>query len=292
MRAASPLRYPGGKWRIAPFISRLLHINDLIGREYVEPYAGGSSLAISLLLEGLVSKIHLNDIDPAIYSFWWSVLKAPDRMAKLVAETPLTVEEWRRQKSIYSSGLSAGRLPLGFATLYLNRTNHSGIMNGGPIGGMRQTGRWKLDARFNRNELSRRIERIASHRRFIRIYRKDALAFLTDHPFRRGSVVYMDPPYFDQGKALYFNAYDLSDHVSVKRYAEKLKCPWLISYDDVGEIRRLYRGHCCRQISLLHSARTVHVGREVMFFSKDLRIPRLAVPNADNSGERVMREGK
>jgi len=291
VRTASPLRYPGGKWRIAPFVSRLLQINDLVGREYVEPYAGGSSLAISLLLQGLVSKIHLNDIDPAIYSFWWSVLNMPDSMAELIADTPLTIDEWRRQKSIYSSGLQAGRLPLGFATLYLNRTNHSGIMNGGPIGGTRQTGIWKMDARFNRNELRRRIEKIASHRKFIRIYRKDALAFLTDHPFSHDAVVYMDPPYFGQGKALYYNAYDLSDHVSVKTFADQFKCPWLISYDDVGEIRRLYRGHRSRRISLLHSARTVHIGSEIMFFNGSLRIPRISIPHARKAAQKTSLEG-
>lgn len=275
MRAASPLRYPGGKWRIAPFIRRLFEVNNLTGREYVEPYAGGASLALSLLLEGTVSKIHLNDLDAAVYSFWWAVLNRTEDMLRLIADTPLTVEEWRRQKATYQHPANEGRLALGFATFYLNRTNHSGIMNGGVIGGATQLGEWRMDARFNRNELQRRIRAIAARRKSIAVYHRDALAFMKARPFPNDALVYMDPPYFVPGKALYLNSYNASDHVLVKQFAERLSCPWLISYDDVKEIRKLYRGHPSRRITLLHSAREVHVGRELMFFCRDLRIPRL-----------------
>ena len=64
----------------------------------------------------------------------------------------ITPAERKRQKKIYAQGLEAGTLGLGFSTFFLNRTNHSGILNGGMIGGKAQTGDWKLDARFNRSE--------------------------------------------------------------------------------------------------------------------------------------------
>lgn len=281
MRAASPLRYPGGKWRISPFLERLISINGLIGHEYVEPYAGGASLALSLLLNGTVSRIHLNDLDPAIYSFWWSVLRKSNELIRLIGEAPLTVAEWQRQRRVYSRGLGAGRLALGFATFYLNRTNHSGIMNGGVIGGKNQAGPWRIDARFNKEELQRRIKQIAERRSSIRIYHQDALKFLANHPFGPRSIVYLDPPYFRPGKALYLNAYEPADHERVQTIVRKLSYPWLISYDDVTDIRRLYRGLPYRRITLLHTARSTHVGREIMFFSQKLRIPRLSTPCAE-----------
>ena len=287
MRVASPLRYPGGKWRIAPFINRLLDLNDLNGREYVEPYAGGASLALSLLLTGIVSRIHLNDLDPAIFAFWWAVLNKPDDMMKLIADTPLTVAEWQRQRSIYLKGRRSGRLALGFSTFYLNRTNHSGIMNGGLIGGKNQCGVWCMDARFNRGELRRRIQLISSKRQSIEIYQQDALQFMQSQPFPEDAFVYMDPPYYKAGKALYLNSYEPKDHSRVRAFAETLECPWLISYDDVAEIRALFHGYPSRQISLLHSARSVHIGREVMFFSPSLRIPRLGIPRADSKKVRL-----
>lgn len=276
MRAASPLRYPGGKWRISPFLERLISINGLNGHEYVEPYAGGASLALSLLLNGTVSQIHLNDLDPAIYSFWWAVLRKSDALVRLIDESPLTVSEWERQRGIYSLGTKAGRLALGFATFYLNRTNHSGIMNGGVIGGKSQTGPWRIDARFNRPELKRRIKQIAERGNTIRIYHQDALAFLEKHPFARKSIIYLDPPYFKHGKALYLNAYDTADHECVQNAVRKLSHPWLISYDDVPDIRRLYCGLPSRRITLLHTARSLRVGREIMFFSETMKIPRIS----------------
>ena len=274
-RAASPLRYPGGKWRIAPFFREIISLNSLSGYEYVEPYAGGASLALSLLFSRTVSRIYLNDLDPAIYCFWWSVLKRPDQMIRLIGRIPLTIKEWHKQRKIYSDGLAAGRLALGFATLYLNRTNHSGILNGGVIGGKAQRGEWKMDARFNRSELQRRIRRIADHGDKILVYRKDALAFLASHPFGSRSFIYLDPPYFNPGKALYLNAYDPDDHQDVQTAVRRLTSPWIISYDDAVPIRSLYRGFPARRIMILHTARSTHLGREVMYFSRKLRIPRI-----------------
>lgn len=277
MRAASPLRYPGGKWRLAPFFERLFAANALLGGEYVEPYAGGASLALSLLLKGTASRIHLNDLDPAVYSFWWSILSRPDEFTRLLRRVPISIPEWQRQRRIYASGAGAGRLAYGFAFFYLNRTNHSGIMNGGVIGGKSQRGPWRIDARFNKVELERRITTIASLASRIQIYRQDALDFLARHKFGRQTLVYLDPPYLRQGKALYLNAYTLADHELVHSRICKHPLRWVVSYDDVGLIRRLYKGHPSRRFTLLHSARLTHLGREVMFFSRGIKIPRLSM---------------
>jgi DNA adenine methylase len=274
MRTASPLRYPGGKWRVASFIDRVISLNDLHEFEYVEPYAGGASLALSLLLRGSVSRIHLNDLDPAIFSFWWSVLKRPRALIRFIGQVPLTIGEWRRQRSIYARGTSAGRLALGCATFYLNRTNHSGIMNGGVIGGKAQRGPWRIDARFNRRELQRRVGLIAEQKSRIRIYCQDALVFLARRPFSSESLIYLDPPYFRPGMALYLNAYNPDDHARVQSAVRRLRGPWIVSYDDVPPVRLLYRSFRSRRVTLLHTARSTHHGKERMFFSHDLRIPK------------------
>lgn len=284
MKTASPLRYPGGKWRISPFVVKLLQLNKLFGCEYAEPYAGGASLALSLLLRGLVSKIHLNDLDIAVYSFWWSVLNRPEDLLRLIADTPLTIEEWRRQRSIYRNSPAEDHLGRGFAMFYLNRTNHSGIMNGGPIGGVTQQGKWRMDARFNRAELRRRVREVASRSDDIKVYHGDALSFLTCRAFTKNLFVYMDPPYFRPGRALYLNSYKDSDHSCVRTSAEQLSCHWMISYDDVPEIRKLYCGYPCRRNSLAYSARERYVGREVMFFSRSLRIPKITTLRPRNEG--------
>jgi len=138
MRDASPLRYPGGKWRITPILESAIRFNGLSNTPYIEPYAGGASLALSLLFKDLVSEIHINDLDPAIHAFWHSVLTYNRDFLDLLAEIPVTPEEWEKQKAIYTKEPKAARFELGFATFFLNRTNHSGILNGGMIGGTKQ----------------------------------------------------------------------------------------------------------------------------------------------------------
>ena len=273
MRNASPLRYPGGKWRLTKGFERVIALNYEKPPAYVEPYAGGASLALSLLFTGVVNEIYLNDLDPAIHAFWFSVLRQNKKFCRLVKTASITPSEWRKQRKIYRQGLVAGRLALGFATFFLNRTNHSGILNGGMIGGKQQKGEWKLGARFNRTELVRRIQRISQFKNRIHLRCKDATAFLIQKKFRKNTLVYLDPPYYRSGMDLYLNAYEPGDHKLVRDCTLDLGCPWIVSYDDVPEIRRLYRSQRCRRVRLLHTARTTRLGKEIMFFSGRLRIP-------------------
>lgn len=273
MKNASPLRYPGGKWRIRTFFERIIQLNGLNRPNYVEPYAGGASLALSLLFREQVSEIHLNDLDPAIHAFWHSVLTRNKDFVQLLLRTPVTPDEWSKQKAVYAKGLAAGKFALGFATFFLNRTNHSGILNGGMIGGRQQRGQWKVDARFNRSDLQRRIERIYKFRSRIHLSCEDAVKFLPSRKFSRTSLIYLDPPYYQAGRDLYLNAYKPSDHLAVSECAKRLRCRWIVSYDDVQEIRELYTGIRSRKLKLLHTARSARNGNEVLFFAPDVRIP-------------------
>lgn len=273
MRDASPLRYPGGKWRISPLFERIIQLNRMTGCDYFEPYAGGASLALSLLFANHVSEIHLNDLDPGVHAFWHVVLKRNKDLRELIESTVVTREEWIRQKIIFKQGPEAGLLALGFATFFLNRTNHSGILNGGMIGGKAQDGTWKLDARFNKSELLRRIIRINSYRSRIHLSKLDAIDFLREKKPHHNSLVYLDPPYYNAGARLYLNAYRPDDHAAVRESVRRLDAPWIVSYDDVSEIRRLYKPVRSRRLRLLHTARSSKLGEEVLFFSSQLKIP-------------------
>jgi len=275
VRDASPLRYPGGKWRLAGCFTRVIAANFIRPPVYAEPYAGGASLALSLLFSNAVSHVYLNDLDPAIHAFWFSVLRYNREFCRFIDRVPVTPTEWRKQKKIYAAGLAAGPLALGFATFFLNRTNHSGILNGGMIGGKQQQGEWKVDARFHRSELVRRIKRISAFKSRIDLHCQDATAFLKTQEFRKDTLVYLDPPYYQAGRELYLNAYRPDDHALVRDCAFSLRCPWIVSYDDVPQIRKLYRARSFRRVRLLHTARSARVGREIMFFSGTLRIPSL-----------------
>lgn len=283
-RYTTPLRYPGGKSRLANFMKLLFRLNRLEDGEYVEPYAGGASVALSLLYEEYASHIHINDLDPAVHAFWHSVLRKTDALCQLVQDTPVTAAEWQRQRAIYAKGPREGRLPLGFATFFLNRTNRSGIISsGGMIGGTNQTGLWGIDARYNKTELRQRIERVASYADRISLYNEDAATLLQRlaATLPKRSLTYLDPPYYLKGaRRLYANYYEDADHAALARVVAKLHCHWVVSYDAAPRILELY-GKCRRTIyDLRYTAQDRYNGTEAMFFSPSLTLPELDDPCA------------
>lgn len=276
----TPLRYPGGKAKLGPYLSTVLRFNRMFDRHLVEPFAGGAGAALFLLMRGHVKTIHLNDIDPAVASFWRAVLRHTDRFARRIESVPLTVEEWRQQRLIYTT--RRGGFDLGFAFFFLNRTNRSGIMNGGVIGGQQQTGKWGMDARFNRKGLAERVRTIGSMRRLITVSSDDALDLLSGLESSRRSepsklFVYLDPPYFKKGRELYTNFYVAEDHAVIARKLRKVRWPWLLTYDDCPEIRALYSEYQMRESELSYSAREVRRGRELVLFGPGVRPPVVAL---------------
>ncbi len=281
MRYKSPLRYPGGKGRLAPFIGRIFEMNGLLDGHYVEPYAGGAGVALALLYGEYASKAYINDFDRSVYAFWHAVLHDTEAFCRLVRDRPLTLREWRRQRAVQQQP-EAPLLELGFSTFFLNRTNRSGIITGGVIGGKGQQGAWSLDARFNRAGLVERIEKVARYRDRLIISNEDAVPLLRRLLPSLGQrvLVYLDPPYLVPGRQrLYANFYSDDDHAQVARLVRNLSQPWIVSYGDEPEIRRLYRGCPRRVYSLDYSAQARYAGREVMFFSDRLKIPRVADPS-------------
>jgi DNA adenine methylase len=275
-RHGTPLRYPGGKQKISPFIREILQANDLLGGHYVEPYAGGAGVAIQLLLDGDVAKIHLNDSCEKIYAIWWSILNEPEAFCRKIRSASLTVEEWRRQQAIMRSG-TAGKLEVGFSAFYLNRVNRSGILTGGLIGGLMQTGTWKMDARFPRNELIRRVELIASKKKKIAIRNWDSERFIADYLPRLGqkSLVYFDPPYYRKAERLYLNHYSPDDHARLAEVIQNnVSLPWLVSYDGAAEIQELYKDRKSFLYLLQYNAARCYEGSEFFAFSDKLTIPK------------------
>lgn len=277
-RLYSPLRYPGGKVRFASFITQVMLDNGLEGAHYCEPYAGGAAVALDLLFSGVASHVHINDLDDAVHSFWLAALSHPEDLLRLVRDTPLTMEEWHRWRRVMiDPRVDATPAERGFATLFMNRTNRSGILKAGVIGGQRQEGAYKLDARFNKTALAERIDRIARHASKISLYQQDAARFLrsANSLLPRKSLTYLDPPYYVKGQGLYRNYYEQRDHENIARLLQSTRFtrPWVVSYDDSPEIRRLYEASRCFQYDLYYSAQVKHFGCEVMFFSHRLSAP-------------------
>lgn len=275
MRYLSPLRYPGGKARLAPFFAALIRAQDPQPSHYAEPFAGGAGAALHLLHSGVVEHIHINDIHPGIAAFWRSVTTSPDAFIECLTTTPVTVKEWHRQRTIFNAEPLDDDLAFGFATFFLNRTNRSGILKARPIGGLDQTGQWKIDARYNIEGLSRRIRAVADMADKITVTQLDGLEFI-DSLQSHGSnlFLYADPPYVVQGDKLYLRAFNDDAHAALAERLAQSTHPWILTYDDEPLIwDGLYKQQRAARFNIAHTAQRGHVGKETIVYGPNLTVP-------------------
>ncbi|HFD4246112.1 DNA adenine methylase [Vibrio parahaemolyticus] len=264
----SPLRYPGGKSKLTAYVVETLKLNGLEGGTYVEPFAGGCAIAWYLLLEKHVQSVWINDLDPAIHAFWFSVLNRTDELCQLIIDTEVTIEEWHRQKAIYTNDRT-NSLQLGFATLFLNRTNRSGIIKAGVIGGLEQNGNYLLDCRFNKSRLIEQIRSISEYKDNIVLTNLDATQFIDEYLFsiEGPCLVNIDPPYYVKGKGLYQNFFEHDDHYRLFRSVRNIQHPWIVTYDNTPEICGIYAEFEPQEFGLTYTAQTKRKGSEVIIHS-------------------------
>lgn len=281
MRFNTPLRYPGGKGKLTQYFKGIIDKNNLKDCHYAEPFAGGAGLALNLLAHGYVDHIYLNDINPSVYAFWYSVLHNNDALCSLIESTDVTMDEWYTQRAIMNKLDTSDLLVLGFSAFFLNRTNRSGILLGGVIGGKKQNGNWKLDARFNKADLLKRIKSIDDNRDKVSVFNLDAIEFIDSvvKKLPEKSLTYIDPPYYVKGEGLYENHYGHNDHVGIaNKIINEIKSPWVVSYDNVKEIDVMY-GRCkTLDYELRYSAQERKKGKELMFFSDGSLVPKTQDP--------------
>jgi DNA adenine methylase len=269
----TPLRYPGGKSRLQTCIAELLQVNQLLGCTYIEPFAGGCGLALSLLFKGVVKRIIINDFDYCIFAFWYCVLNQTDQLLEALQRVPVTIDEWHRQREVQKEPHKHSVLDVALSTLFLNRTNRSGILKGGVIGGIEQKGRYKLDCRFNKRDLTAKIRRIASWKDEIELHNMDAMDLIpTVIANQKGdTLVYLDPPYITQGNALYCNSFDEQGHIDLSTAIKEMHHPWVLTYDKEPMVYRMYEGFIIREMSLTYSAGSKRKGIELMVFANNIR---------------------
>ncbi|MGM9708781.1 MAG: DNA adenine methylase [Prevotella sp.] len=270
----SPLRYPGGKGKMADVFKRIIEQNDLLDGIYVEPFVGGGSVALSLLLNDYVSRIVINDKDRSIYAFWHSVLNDASQLCRMIADTPVDMDVWRQQKEVQAHKDDAGLLELGFSTFFLNRTNRSGIIKAGVIGGNGQTGNYLIDARFNKSDLIARIQRIADYADRIELHNEDAVALLNNicGTMPNRTLYYLDPPYYVKGPGLYMNYFKDDDHRKIATAVAGITHgKWIVTYDNHPFIASLYSRYRQREFSLSYSTTNGKQGEEIMIYSDNLK---------------------
>lgn len=266
----SPLRYPGGKGCIFKFMTQFLEENNLIGTDYAEPYAGGAGLALRLMMDEYVGDIFINDLAPSIYAFWYAVLNKADALCEWIEQVPITVEQWNVYRQVQDNYKTADILELAKSTFFLNRTNVSGVISGGIIGGVNQTGKYKIDARFNKTELIKRICDIQRFSHRIHLSNFDGIDFVKRlEKKKRDIFIYLDPPYYKKGSDLYMNAFNENDHKKLADYVKMMRKNWMISYDNQQFIMQLYEKNR-KVLYQLSQCASNRVGDEILIFDDRL----------------------
>lgn len=285
MKFYSPLRYPGGKNKAVALFRDIIEVNGMHGCVYVEPFAGGASVALGVLIEGDAERIIINDADPSIYSFWYACINHIDEFCDKLHQIEVNTEEWQRQKEVYKhlrknalQGEDYDKIQLGFATFFLNRTNRSGILKGGVIGGHNQTGKYGIGVRFNRVELEQRLRKVASLSEKIELHCMDAKAFLETQSIKWpcNTLIYCDPPYVEKGRGLYMNFFREQDHRDLAKVILGIQNQaWVVTYDKHNLIAELYHNYLHKKLMLNYTAAhsRQEISEEYIFFSQGLQIP-------------------
>ena len=295
LRDMSPLRYPGGKGSLKYFLANTVINNGLEGKALIEPFCGGAGASLPLLKQGIIRKLWINDSNPAIYAFWHSIISDTEAFLSLLHKTPINIRQWKRQKEIVQNSHHASLLELGFAAFYLNRTNRSGLIIGGPIGGMSQDGSYKMDCRFNKKSLSHRIEKISNLGDMICVRNLDAIKFLDSIPTNQldNSLVFLDPPYVRHGYNIYRNfCFKEEDHRRLAKYIKSKRWRWLLTYDDAPLIHELYSERTKGILEYSYYMQKAKIGRELILAASicRLQLAELAKNKTEKSAELPCRQ--
>lgn len=280
MTIKNPLRYPGAKSKLVPYIQKLIETENLIDCTFYEPYAGSAAVSFALLENRTISKAIVNELDPLVYCFWVSVMEQPEALIQLIRNTDITLDNWNTF-SLYRDNefiRTKSTLEIGLAGLFLNRTSFSGILKAGPLGGLEQKSQYKIDCRFNKRKIVQSIESLSKFHDNVEIYNMDALDFLkekTKYKRNNRTFVYIDPPYYEKGPSLYRYYYEDEMHKSLAKFIKTKSYPWLISYDDSPHIKKLYKKSRQQHIYLDYSVNTHAKGKELL-------LSNLEIPPMDN----------
>ncbi len=272
LEPSSPLRYPGGKNCLLRFVSSLLRENNLIGCKYIEPFAGGAGLALNLMYEEYVERIVINDYDPLVYSFWVTCASETERFIEWIERVNIDLETWDKSKNIVSNFKDYELFDRATSFFFLNRTNVSGVLSGGIIGGRNQNGKYKIDARFNKKSLINRIRKFSRFSSRVEVSNLDGIEVIENFKdYDNRTLIYMDPPYYDKGSNLYLNSYKHEDHTILSDQIDKLKTPWFLSYDNNQSIKSMY-GRCNIYSYNLQHSTSNKIGQELLITPKNLKV--------------------
>ena len=230
------------------YIERFILSNKIQPEVIIEPFAGSAAISLGLLALNKVKKALLNDIDPFITSFWRAVFEYNDELVSKIEEVDVTLEMYKLLKQHMRENKQSTNneniVENALTFLFINRTNFSGIIKGGPLGGIAQRSKYKIDCRFNKKDIVSRIRWLRQFKGRVEVYNEDGIDFLkkiVKQNWSSNLLLYIDPPYYNSGKYLYNYYFTDEEHNQLASLLSMIEQPWLLSYDDSEFIKHLYQ---------------------------------------------------
>ncbi len=240
----SPFRYPGGKTWFVPRIRQWLTTLPWCPKEFIEPFAGGAIVGLTVAFEKLAEHVVLVEIDEQVGAVWQAIIEdgqgewlaqeiekfvlTPDNVHQIISNRDLPVSETALQTIIH------------------NRVSRGGILAKG-AGFVKYGEQGKgLVSRWYPQTLSKRIRAIHSIRQRLSFVWGDGLESIRQHIDRPDVVLFIDPPYTaGSGKRAGNRLYTHSelDHQSLFVLMEKVRGDFLMTYDNNREIHRMAAQH-------------------------------------------------
>jgi len=286
MKAVSPLRYPGSKRKLFNYLERISGHNNLSPQMLVEPFVGGGSVFLNFLSRHEKSKAIIADKDELVYSFWKILFAEPSYLINFIRKVRVNLKTFDRYRYISSHPKEFNRKKLAEACLFLNRTSFSGILNNsaGPLGGREQKSIYKIDCRFGRENLIKKIKSISAFKNRVVVLPynwEETLKYVAEKDKYKDArlLYYFDPPFYKKADQLYRYHFDEASHKNLRDKLMKLKQPWILSYDRAQEIRNLYSAFTRINVSMPYS-----INSPAKRLEKELIITPLKLPKIKSKG--------
>src|SRR3990167_6998031 len=282
MHFYSPLRYPGSKRKLCNYLDKILAKNNYSPQVLIEPFVGGGSVFINFLLRHKEGKVVIEDKDELIYNFWKTLFDEPSYLIRFVKKVRVDLKTFDRYRHVSSHTDKFSRKKLAEACLFLNRTSFSGILNNsaGPIGGREQKSIYKIDCRFGRENLIKKIKSISAFKNRVVVLPynwEETLKYVAGEDKYKNArlLYYFDPPFYKKAAQLYRYHFDNVSHKNLRDRLMKLKQAWILSYDRAQEIQNLYSAFTRINVSMPYSINSPAKRLEKELIITPLKLPKI-----------------
>lgn len=231
----SPFRYPGGKTWLVPRVRKWLASLDWKPAVFVEPFAGGGIISLTVAFESRADKVVMVELDKDVAAVWQTILGDDNEwLAKRIEGFDISLDAVKEIMAIEPEKTR----DRAFRTIVRNRTYHGGILAGGsaPIksgeNGKGIKSRWYADT------LAKRIRAIADVADRIEFICGDGIEVMKMHARKKKAAFFIDPPYTAAGKKAGNRLYThhALDHENLFKVSGKVAGDVLMTYDNAPEI--------------------------------------------------------